>query len=99
MPDISYSKKSFISKEHPEVYRNLLVEGVLLLAAVILLMNFLVLPKKHSVADEKTELDELTQQSNSIEEKTSELNNLISQMKASKQDLAVLDSALPLNAR
>lgn len=99
MPDISYNRKPFIAKDHPQVYKNYLVEAILLLAAIILLLNFLVLPKKRSVADAKVQLTALIEENNSIEQKTAELNNLIAQMKSSKSDVAVLDSALPLNSR
>lgn len=99
MLDTSYNKKSFVAKDYPQVYKNLLVEAILLLVAVILFVNFLVLPKKHTLGDNKAELQQLTEQSNGIEEKTSQLSNLISQMKSSKKDIAVLDSALPLNSR
>lgn len=99
MPDISLPKKPFSPKDRPQEYRNLLVEGVLLVAAIGLFFNFLLMPKRHALSEQQAVLGQLTAQNDGIQKNRTDLDALISKMKAAKQDLSTLDDALPLNSR
>lgn len=100
-PDILNVKKPMISTTRPmqEQYRNRIVEVVLLVVAIILFANFLLMPKRSAVAEQKQQLEELTLENENIAKNKQQLNTLVQQMKTSKKDLALLDSTLPLNSR
>lgn len=100
MPDILNTKKPFqMSSPRPQVYKNLIVEAVLLVVGLALFLNFLVLPKKSAVAEKHQQLTELTSEYENISKNKQDLGLLVQEMKAAKKDLALLDSTLPLSSR
>jgi hypothetical protein len=80
-------------------FSNPIIQIVLLIIVIVLLSWFVVKPKYASTMQNRRELSSAKAKMAKVEEDQQELDRLISEMKSSPQDIALVDEALPLTGR
>ncbi len=80
-------------------YHNSLFEVIVLLVVFLLLAFFVVKPKYNNTSVKSAELKESQEQYKKVETDLENMNNLISKLEKSKEEIALADQALPLHGR
>ncbi len=80
-------------------FGNPVVQIVLLLIVIVLFSWFILLPKVSKTLTSRSALKASQNQLAKIESDQRELNQLVSKLKSSPEDVALVDEALPLNDR
>jgi hypothetical protein len=88
-----------MNSNHRRDFSNPMIQIVLLVIVIVLLSWFVVKPKFASTMENRTELKAAKARMAKVEEDQQELNRLISAMKASPEEIALVDEALPLTGR
>lgn len=88
-----------MNSNHRRDFSNPMIQVVLLLIVLGLLSWFVVKPKLASTMANRTELKAAKARMDKVEADQQELNRLITAMKASSEDIALVDEALPLTGR
>lgn len=96
--DIGFSKNIGLGiAKQPNSARNLYVEAVLLLIVCVLFVWFIILPKKSVVQEKQDALIKLQEQSAKVKTQVATLQKLVKNLEGKKDDISLIDKALPLS--
>ena len=84
---------------HNAQMRNPMLQAILIIIVVALFGWFIVLPKNTQVKDKTDQLATLEAQSQSLQSDMEAVNKLVAQLETSKDEVKLIDEALPLSNR
>lgn len=90
---------SIINSARRREFGNPIIQIVLLLIVLVLVSWFVIKPKITAVIEQRKELKLAEQKMDKVEEDQRDLNRLISELRSSPDEIALVDEALPLNGR